>query len=71
MKFMVAWKIPPALYKAAVARFLDTGAPPPAGVKTIGCWHVPGSFSDGMSLKERRREWLSLRRCGAMYWNCK
>ena len=45
MKFMVAWKIPPGCYKAAVERFLNTGAPNPTGVKTIGRWHAPGSSS--------------------------
>jgi Protein of unknown function (DUF3303) len=44
MKFMITWKIPPALYKAAIERFLNTGAPDPTGVKTIGRWHTPGSF---------------------------
>ena len=29
--------------KAAVERFLSTGAPNPAGLKTIGRWHAPGS----------------------------
>jgi hypothetical protein len=43
MKFMVAWKIPPGCYKAAVERFLRTGAPNPEGLKTIGRWHAPGS----------------------------
>ena len=43
MKFMVVWKITPGNYKAAVERFLKTGAPPPTGGKTLGRWHVPGS----------------------------
>lgn len=43
MKFMIEWKIPPGHYKSAVERFLTTGAPNPAGVKTIGRWHTPGS----------------------------
>ncbi len=43
MKFMVAWKITPACYKAAAERFLRTGAPDPEGLKTIGRWHSPGS----------------------------
>jgi hypothetical protein len=43
MKFMVAWKIPTGCYKAAVDRFLSTGAPNPAGLKTVGRWHAPGS----------------------------
>jgi hypothetical protein len=45
MKCMVAWKIPPGCYKAAVERFLNTGAPNPTGVKTLGRWHAPGSSS--------------------------
>ena len=43
MKFMVAWKIQPGCYKAAVERFLSTGAPNPKSVKTIGRWHAPAS----------------------------
>ena len=43
MKIMVAWKIAPGCYKAAVERFLGTGAPDPEGLKTIGRWHAPGS----------------------------
>jgi hypothetical protein len=35
MKFMIAWKIQPGCYKAAVERFLSTGAPDPSGLKTI------------------------------------
>jgi hypothetical protein len=45
MKFMVTWKIAPNCYKAAVDRFLSTGAPAPKGLKTIGRWHAPGSAS--------------------------
>jgi Protein of unknown function (DUF3303) len=43
MKFMIAWKIQPGCYKAAVERFLSTGAPDPSGLKTIARWHAPGS----------------------------
>src|SRR3954447_26274562 len=43
MKFMVVWKVPPGCYKAAMERFLTTGAPSPKGLKTIGRWHAPGS----------------------------
>jgi hypothetical protein len=31
----------PAHFKAAVSRFLETGALPPDGVKMIGRWHGP------------------------------
>jgi hypothetical protein len=39
MKVAVTWTIPADLSKTAIARFLDTGAPPPAGVTMIGRWH--------------------------------
>ena len=45
MKYMIAWKIPPSSYKAAVDAFLDGGAPVPPGMKTVGRWHTPGSIS--------------------------
>jgi Protein of unknown function (DUF3303) len=44
MKFMVVWKTIPGKYKTAVEQFLRTGAPAPAGAKTVGRWHVPGSM---------------------------
>ena len=43
MKFMITWKASPANYRAAVERFLSTGAPVPQGLTTIGRWHTPGS----------------------------
>ena len=42
MKYMVVWKT--SNYKTAVEQFLKTGAPAPAGGKTLGRWHVPGSM---------------------------
>ena len=51
MKFMVTWKIPPASYKTTMQRFVKTGGPPPAGLKTIGRWHAAGS-STGFHLVE-------------------
>jgi hypothetical protein len=51
MKYMVTWKISPSNYKAAVKRFLKTGAPAPKGVKTLGRWHTAGS-SRGFHLVE-------------------
>ena len=41
MKFMVTFTGEPAEFKAAVSRFLQTGAPPPEGVKMLGRWHGP------------------------------
>lgn len=43
MKIMVVWRTVPGKYKAAVEQFLSTGGLPPAGAKSLGRWHVPGS----------------------------
>ena len=43
MKFMITWKIQPGCTKAAVERFLTTGAPIPTGLKIVGRRHAPGS----------------------------
>ena len=51
MKYMVTWTISPANYRAAVKRFLKTGAPAPKGMKTLGRWHTAGS-SRGFHLVE-------------------
>ena len=51
MQFMVTWKLPPASYKQALARFLETGAAPPEGLKILGRWHAAGS-TRGFSLVE-------------------
>lgn len=39
MKFLVSWTLPPATFRPAVARFLEGGGMPPAGVTLIGRWH--------------------------------
>ena len=39
MKFLVTWQLPQGTFRAAVARFLQAGGMPPAGVKLIGRWH--------------------------------
>lgn len=41
---MVCWRIPPGTYRAALASFLETGAPCPDGLKSVGRWHAPGSM---------------------------
>jgi hypothetical protein len=38
-KYIVTWTIAPGTYKGVVARFLETGGAPPAGVNQIGRWH--------------------------------
>ncbi len=67
MKFMIEWTIPPGGYKVAVERFLTTGAPNPAGLKTIGRWHAPGSAcgwhvveGDVMAVAELEAVWGDL-----------
>jgi len=39
MQFVINWTIRPGNSQEAVERFLGTGDPLPAGVKTIGRWH--------------------------------
>ena len=39
MKFVISWKIRPGHAQEAVNRFIGTGDPLPAGVKSIGRWH--------------------------------
>ena len=51
MKYMITWSIAPEHFKAAVKRFLKTGAPAPKGLKTLGRWHTAGS-SRGFHLVE-------------------
>jgi Protein of unknown function (DUF3303) len=65
MQFIVRWKIPKSSVLASEARFLKTGAPPPAGVKLIGRWH--GMSGGGLMIAETDDakalySWLA-------YWN--
>ena len=68
MKFMVVWKTVPGKYKAAVEQFLKTGGALPAGTKSLGRWHVPGSTlgwhpietSDLTALAESAAEWAEV-----------
>ena len=50
MKFIVSWTIPKASVAVSEARFLKTGAPPPAGVKMLGRWH--GMSGGGVLIAE-------------------
>ena len=42
MKYMLHIPLTPDSFHDRVARFLDTGAPPPAGVTMLGRWHGLG-----------------------------
>ena len=50
MKYIVSWSLPQATFGAAAARFLETGARPPEGVKLLGRWH--GMNGQGFALVE-------------------
>lgn len=50
MKFIVTWNIPKASVATSEARFVATGAQPPAGVKMIGRWH--GMSGGGVLIAE-------------------
>jgi hypothetical protein len=50
MKFIVSWKIPKGSVVHSEARFLQTGAPPPASVTMIGRWH--GMSGGGVLIAE-------------------
>jgi len=51
MQFMLTYEIPMDQRDAAVARFLETGAPAPDGVAILGRWHVAGGRAGYMILE--------------------
>jgi uncharacterized protein DUF3303 len=67
MKIMVVWKTVPGKYRTAIDSFLRGGGPVPAGAKTIGRWHAPGSVlgwhlieGDINSVAQHVAEWADL-----------
>ena len=66
MKFMLSFTMNPAQFKAAVSRFLETGARPPDGVKMLGRWHgsakgwVLAEAHDPKKLYEWTARWSDL-----------
>jgi hypothetical protein len=71
MKIMIVWRTVPGKYKAAAEEFLRTGGPVPAGAKTLGRWHVPGSIlgwhlieaSDLTAVGQNVAEWADYLEC--------
>jgi len=71
VKIMIVWKTVPGKYKAAVEEFLRAGGPVPAGAKTLGRWHVPGSVlgwhlvdaNDLTAVAEHVANWAELLEC--------
>ena len=51
MNFMITFPLTHRDYKERIARFLETGAPPPAGVTLHGRWFT-ASHSKGFMLAE-------------------
>ena len=51
MKFMVTFPLTHHAYKERIARFLETGAPPPKGVTSLGRWFT-ASHNKGFMLVE-------------------
>jgi hypothetical protein len=45
MLFLTKWTVLPGKRDEAVKRFMETGAPPPTGVKLLGRWHTLGELS--------------------------
>ena len=50
MKCITSWTLPQATVPAVIARFLDLGVTPPAGIKLIGRWH--GMSGTGFAVHE-------------------
>ncbi|MBT8486878.1 MAG: DUF3303 family protein [Phycisphaerales bacterium] len=68
MKYMITWSISPGFHKPAAEGFLNSGAPVPDGLKTIGRWHAPGSGygwhliegDDPTALAQHMAQWADL-----------
>ena len=67
MKYILLWTLSPGTYHATVARFLETGAPPPKGVSLLGRWHgMSGQgvaileSDDAKAMYELRSQWSDL-----------
>jgi Protein of unknown function (DUF3303) len=70
MKVMVVWRTIPGKYRTALEAFLRAGGPVPAGAKTLGRWHVPGSVigwhlieGDLGAVAQHVAEWADLLEC--------
>ena len=68
MQFMVTYSIDIPQRTAAEARFLETGATPPDGVKLLGRWHCTGErrgfmlidSTDVAAITKFMRDWSDL-----------
>ena len=68
MHFMTIWTFSPENRDTAVARFMETGAPPPDGVTMLSRWHdVAGGrgfaiaeADDPVAIAKWTRQWADL-----------
>jgi hypothetical protein len=68
MKYMITWNLPHGTYKQTAERFLDTGAPLPEGLTSLGRWHSVDQkigfhlveTNDGKALIQHAAEWKDL-----------
>jgi hypothetical protein len=68
MKFVTTWKVRPGKLQEAVDRFIGTGDPRPAGIKSLGRWHrtdMSGGFhlieaDDAAAVAEYSAMWADL-----------
>lgn len=51
MLFITTWTVPPENRDKAIARFKESGGPPPVGVRMIGRWHA-ADLSSGLGVSE-------------------
>jgi uncharacterized protein DUF3303 len=69
MKYVITWSVSNENYKAAIKKFLDTGALPPAGVKLVGRYHglegsnhgfIVAETGDAKGIYTWLADWMSL-----------
>lgn len=73
MRFLVSWTLPHGEgFRSAVARFLEGGGAPPAGVELVGRWHggngtgfAIAETDDAKALFQYVAEWMEFMDIGA------
>lgn len=71
MYYVIMWSYTPDQRDAVNARFLETGAPPPEGVKMVGRWHhIAGGKGVGVAQSDNPeavgkwlQDWSDLMTC--------
>lgn len=68
MQFLVSWDVAEDNRDAATARFVETGALPPEGVKMLGRWHTAegregvliAESDDAVAIAKWTNQWTDL-----------